>query len=125
LGKTILNIDIGGGTTKLAVVQKGRVIATAAIHVGGRLQVFDGDGKVTRLEPAGQALAAAAGMDWQMGGATTEEQRLRLAELMAARILAALQDPRSVRDLFLTPPLENPSQVEAVMFSGGVSEYVY
>jgi ethanolamine utilization protein EutA len=40
-GKRILNIDIGGGTTKLALVERGRVIATAAVHIGGRLQVVD------------------------------------------------------------------------------------
>src|SRR3982074_486224 len=33
--KRILNIDIGGGTTKLAIVEKGNVIATAAGHIGG------------------------------------------------------------------------------------------
>src|SRR5437764_27942 len=31
--KRVLNIDIGGGTTKLAVVEKGHVVATAALHV--------------------------------------------------------------------------------------------
>ena len=36
--KRILNIDIGGGTTKLGLVENGKVIATAAIHIGGRLQ---------------------------------------------------------------------------------------
>src|SRR4051812_49542636 len=34
--KRILNIDIGGGTTKLALVEKRHVIATAAVHIGGR-----------------------------------------------------------------------------------------
>src|ERR1700761_5286299 len=33
--KRILNIDIGGGTTKLALVEKGFVTATAAVHIGG------------------------------------------------------------------------------------------
>src|SRR5262245_16829390 len=36
--KRILNIDIGGGTTKLAVIEHGRAVATAAVHIGGRLQ---------------------------------------------------------------------------------------
>src|SRR5262245_8216474 len=44
--KRILNIDIGGGTTKLALVEKGHVIATAAFHVGGRLQVVDDKGEI-------------------------------------------------------------------------------
>ena len=36
-GIRILNLDIGGGTTKLAIVEGGRVLATAAVHIGGRL----------------------------------------------------------------------------------------
>jgi ethanolamine utilization protein EutA len=50
----ILNIDIGGGTTKLAVVERGKVAATAAVHIGGRLQVVDQDGVIVRLDPAGK-----------------------------------------------------------------------
>src|SRR5262249_56646224 len=36
---TLLNVDIGGGTTKFALVEKGRTLATCAIAVGGRLIV--------------------------------------------------------------------------------------
>src|SRR5258706_10549902 len=36
LGQPVLNIDIGGGTTKLALVEEGKVGHTAAIHIGGR-----------------------------------------------------------------------------------------
>src|SRR5215212_4138877 len=53
-GKRVLNIDIGGGTTKLALVEGGKVTATAAVHIGGRLQVVDETQKIVRLEPAGQ-----------------------------------------------------------------------
>src|SRR5712692_9526018 len=52
--KRVLNIDIGGGTTKLALVEKGQVTATAAVHIGGRLQVIDAARKITRLDPAGR-----------------------------------------------------------------------
>ena len=58
-GKRILNIDIGGGTTKLAIVEKGDVIATAAVHIGGRLQVVDDIGRIVRLDPAGRFHARA------------------------------------------------------------------
>src|SRR5438270_5903824 len=51
--KRILNIDIGGGTTKLGIVERGEVVATAAVHIGGRLQVVDGD-TIVRLDPAGK-----------------------------------------------------------------------
>ena len=58
--KRILNIDIGGGTTKLGLVEKGKVIATAAVHIGGRLQVVE-NGKIVRLDPAGKHHAKRAG----------------------------------------------------------------
>src|SRR5215470_232211 len=50
----VLNVDIGGGTTKLAVAERGRVLSTAAFHIGGRLIATDDSGKITVLEPGGQ-----------------------------------------------------------------------
>src|SRR5258707_3994049 len=64
--KRVLNIDIGGGTTKLALVEKGQVTATAAVHIGGRLQVVD-ESRITRLDPAGKFHARQAGVSWAQG----------------------------------------------------------
>src|SRR5689334_20298176 len=71
-GIPILNIDIGGGTTKLALVENGNVAHTAALHIGGRLAVFDEDGRITRLDPAGQRLAQLAGCDWKLADKVSE-----------------------------------------------------
>ena len=68
-----VNLDIGGGTTKLALVESGKVIATAAVHIGGRLQVVDSAGRITRLDPAGRAHARRAGFDWQCGSDTRDQ----------------------------------------------------
>jgi len=127
-GQRVLNIDIGGGTTKYAVIEGGRVLETAALHIGGRLHVYDEAGRLTRLEPAGQALAADAGMDWSLGSATTEAERERLATVMAEGIIAAVlsnDPPDDVARRFLTDRLTDLSNIGGVMFSGGVSEYVY
>ena len=128
IGKRVLNIDIGGGTTKYAIIEGGRVLETAALHIGGRLHVYDEAERLTRLEPAGKALAADAGMNWSLDGATTEEERDRLATLMAEGIVGAVasNDPSAdVAKRFLTDRLSDVSGIDAVMFSGGVSEYVY
>src|ERR1700689_2175324 len=69
--KRVLNIDIGGGTTKLALVEKGQVTATAAVHIGGRLQVVDEAGKIARLAPAGRYHARQAGFSWEKGDVVT------------------------------------------------------
>src|ERR1700731_2677516 len=72
--KRILNIDIGGGTTKLAIVEKGNVTATAAVHIGGRLQVVDEIGKIIRLDPAGRFHAREAGFFWNRNDVTSPSQ---------------------------------------------------
>jgi ethanolamine utilization protein EutA len=127
-GLRILNVDIGGGTTKLALLERGRVLATAAVHVGGRLQVVDDDGRIVRLDPAGREHALRAGHDWQLGDAATAEQVEQVAETMADTLVAAITAdplPADVEQLFLTDLLGPLGDIDGVMFSGGVAEYVY
>jgi ethanolamine utilization protein EutA len=126
----ILNVDIGGGTTKLAVVERGRVLATAAVHVGGRLQVVDDEGRLTRLDPAGRRHAARAGFDVALGDTVTAGEPEAVAEAMADALVAVLTTPADrlpddVAALYLTDPLDTPVAADGVMFSGGVAEYVY
>src|SRR5256884_1843590 len=73
-GKRILNIDIGGGNHKLGIVESGDVIATAALHIGGRLQVMDETGRIVRLDPAGRFHARQAGLHWARGEAGSPPQ---------------------------------------------------
>ncbi len=127
-GQRILNIDIGGGTTKLALVEDGRVTATAALHVGGRLQVVDDGGRIVRLDPAGQYHAAEAGFAWQRGDEVAAEALDAVAEAMADALVDAItQAPLSEKSLqlYLTDPLGALGPIDGMMFSGGVGEFVY
>src|SRR5262245_60268073 len=54
--KTVLNVDMGGGTTKCALIEQGEVTQTAAINIGARLIAFDASDVVTRIEAAGRTL---------------------------------------------------------------------
>jgi len=124
----ILNVDIGGGTTKLALIEAGKVVHVAAIHLGGRLAVVDAEGRLTRLDPAGQRLAALAGCDWRLGDQVSESDLLRVTAWMADALVAAItQDPPppEVEGLWLTEPLGVIGGIAGAMFSGGVGEYVY
>ena len=127
-GKRVLNIDIGGGTTKLGLVEKGKVLATAAFHVGGRLQVVDNDQKIIRLDPAGKHHARQAGFDWKVGDRATPEQLDAVAEKMADVVVDAIKTrplPHDVEHLYLTDPIAELGRIDGIMFSGGVAEYVY
>ncbi|HZP77759.1 MAG TPA: ethanolamine ammonia-lyase reactivating factor EutA [Pseudolabrys sp.] len=124
----ILNIDIGGGTTKLAVVESGKVVAMAALHIGGRLQVVDERGTIVRLDPAGKYHAAQAGWNWSRGDRTTPAALDAVAESMADALVAAiLERPLShaLSHLYLTEPIAELGRIDGVMFSGGVAEFVY
>ena len=139
LQQPVLNIDIGGGTTKLALVENGRVVHTAAIHIGGRLIVVGTDSNskpdgvcppqvVTRLDPAGKQLAKNAGFDWSLGSVVGPADLDRVAEWMADALVAALTQDKpgaAVDALWLTDPLEPVEGIAGAMFSGGVAEYVY
>jgi ethanolamine utilization protein EutA (predicted chaperonin) len=127
-GQRLLNIDIGGGTTKLAIIESGRVVATAAFHVGGRLQVVDGNQRIVRLDPAGRRLAAHAGFSWSVGDVIDPAALERLAESMAAAWVCAVRDadlPAEIQALYLTDRLPDVGPIDGVMFSGGVAEYIY
>jgi ethanolamine utilization protein EutA len=127
---TLLNVDIGGGTTKFALIENGRILATCAIAVGGRLIVQDGD-TVTRLEEPAQEVLAALGLKTALGEPLSADERKRIAERMA-RLIMGLIDLRQpgelARALMVTEPwpaeLAN-KRIDAMTFSGGVAEYLY
>jgi ethanolamine utilization protein EutA len=127
-GQRILNIDIGGGTTKLAVLDRGEVMATAAVHVGGRLLVVDDHDRIVRLDLAGRRHAVRAGYPWQPGDLARPEDLEKVAEMMADALVAALTAdplPPEIARLHLTEPLGTAGPIGGVMFSGGVAEYIY
>jgi len=124
----ILNLDIGGGTTKLALVEGGRVLATAAVHIGGRLLVVDEGGRIVRLDPAGRAHAKRACLDWKLGDVVDDAALDRVAETMADTLIAALVAcpmPADIAHLYLTDPLSELGDIKGVIASGGVAEYIY
>jgi ethanolamine utilization protein EutA (predicted chaperonin) len=127
-GKRILNVDIGGGTTKLGIVENGNVTVTAALHIGGRLQVVDDIGRIVRLDPAGKFHARQAGFYWSRGDVLSPAQLDKVAASMADLLVAALTQhpvPHAVEHLYLTDPIAEFGRIDGVMFSGGVGEYVY
>src|SRR3979490_2520600 len=74
-GDTLLHVDVGGGTTKLALLKHGEVLQTAAIHVGGRLVAVDADDRITRIEPSATLVADELGIPLEIGGRLAPEYR--------------------------------------------------
>lgn len=125
---TVLNVDVGGGTAKVAVVQDGRVLETCAINVGARLVAWDQNNRVTRVEEAGARVAAAIGLGVREGAVLAAEEKERLAARLAALLFEVLRretlSPLAA-SLMITPPLAYRGPIDLVVYSGGVAEFVY
>jgi ethanolamine utilization protein EutA len=127
-GARVLNIDIGGGTSKLALVAGGQVLDLAAINVGARLVTFNSEGLVTKIEHAAAVVARHLKLDLRIGRTLGADDRRTLAMALARSLLAVAARqplPLLAAELIITTPLPDSAPVDAVMFSGGVAEYIY
>lgn len=66
-GATVLNVDMGGGTTKFSLIRDGVVTQTAAINVGARLVAFDPTGVVVRVEEPAKVILQELGYPVELG----------------------------------------------------------
>lgn len=127
-GKTIMNVDVGGGSSNIAVCKEGHVIATTAVNVGGRLVAFDSRDRIVRLEETGKRLAEHLGIDLKIGSIIVPDVRRRLADALAGALIDAISGakPSEITSmLMMAKPLENVEPVDVITFSGGVAEYFY
>jgi ethanolamine utilization protein EutA len=127
-GGLVLNIDIGGGTSKFALCNNGKVQEVSAIDIGARLVAFDQDGAVVRIEESGRKHAGWAGMSLELGQKLPQKGIGTMVAGMVDKLFAVLrQDPLSeeIKELLRLPSLTYRGEIDSVMFSGGVSEFIY
>lgn len=127
-GVTVMNVDIGGGTTKIAVCSNGDIVDRTVIDVGARIICFDDDGLVTRVEEAGRIFAKEAHVDVKGGEPLSKDKVASIVECMSERLfqaMGALPMDEGTHSLLRMQPLGNNIKPEVLTFSGGVSEYFY
>lgn len=120
-GRRILNVDIGGGTTKLALCENGAVIDLTAVEAGARLVATDGVGVITRLERFG---ALALGDGARLGQLLGDAQKAELGDYMADRICAAI-DGTLAAEFRRLDQMTIDGRIDGIVVSGGVSEFFY
>ena len=127
-GGIVLNIDIGGGTSKLALCNNGKVQEVSAVDIGARLVAFDQDGTVVRIEEAGRKHAMWAGINVTLGQRLSQDTLRAIASGMVDKLFAILKSEpltEDIQGLLRLPRLNYRGEVDSVMFSGGVSEFIY
>ena len=125
-GKTILHMDIGGGTANLCLIRAGEIAATGCMNVGGRLLKLDRQGMLTYVSPVLQGL-------WTLPVGSRPAQAD--VDALCARLARALEaaagltkDDELLRKLTTAGtrplPLNAPGEVVTISFSGGVADCI-
>jgi ethanolamine utilization protein EutA len=124
----VLHVDVGGGTIKLALIDKGKILSVAAFAVGGRLLATDSYGAWTRVDDSAKLVAQELGLatDFRSMGELKNRKAIatRLATLAVDQITGGKIDALG-KKLELTDPLARPVQPTLLTFSGGVAEYIF
>jgi ethanolamine utilization protein EutA len=124
----VLHVDIGGGTTKLALIDRGTIVGLAAFAVGGRLIAADESGAWSRIDGSARLVANDLALELSSRRLADPTIRRQIAQRLAAAavdiILNAPLDPLA-RSLLLTEPLPRDVAPAALTLSGGVAEYIF
>ncbi len=125
-GTDLLNVDVGGGTTKVTLVRSGRIAGVTVLNIGARLIAYDKAMNVNRIEQAGLRFLDKMGETLAIGDPFSEEIGCRLARTMAEALFSVLGgNVPPWEGLMVLEPFDGPPKVKGVVFSGGVSEYIY
>lgn len=124
-GKTVLHMDIGGGTSNLALIRDGTIIQTGCFNVGGRLVKFSDEGAVTYLSPVLAGLS-----DLRVGEIPEKRKREALAQLLATALemAAGRREQGELLSKLMTEEAAKkwnpPEEPVVVSFSGGVADCI-
>lgn len=125
----VLHIDIGGGTSKLAMISDGHILHTSAISIGARLIAYDENQELTRIEAAAEVLAAQLGIELRLGDKISDGEIEALSKLQATTLISyalGTSNDELTQQLILTNPLPTKDDYRPIItFSGGVSEYLF
>lgn len=127
-GKTVLNLDIGGGTTNCCLFDRGEPLHTGCLNIGGRLLRFTPSGEVLAYTDAMRLIAEDVGVALRIGEPLPKEAVLRIANRMTAVLEeSANLRPRTALHAALTVGGALPDTLHADLytFSGGVADCVY
>ena len=122
-GKTVLHMDIGGGTSNLALIEDGKIVATSCLNVGGRLLKIEPDGQLTYVSPVLRGI-----FDKKAGEVVTREGVLELCKRLVRPLEAAagLREEWELTEKLLTAGIHpfDPPHDPVISFSGGVADCI-
>ena len=126
----VANLDIGGGTSNIAIFDGGALAAVGCYDIGGRQLRFTREGRVTYISGSAGKIARAIGLHIRVGDTPSPEVLRNLARTMA-RLLEDSITPDGMPPLLESVRTAGSSvlavdrPVDFVSYSGGVADCIY
>ncbi len=123
-GKTVFHMDIGGGTSNLALIENGHITCTDCLNAGGRLIKIE-NGRITYISPVLDGLCK-----FSVGDPVTPADLEPVAEILvqALEMAAGLRLPTELLSRLRTAELGEHRGCTAknavISFSGGVADCI-
>lgn len=123
-GKTVFHMDIGGGTSNLALIENGHITCTDCLNVGGRLIKIENE-RIVYISPVLDGLC-----NFSIGDSVIPADLEPVAEILvqALEMAAGLRPPTELLDRLRTAELgEHRSCIvkdAVISFSGGVADCI-
>ena len=121
--KPVLHMDIGGGTSNLALIEDGKITRTGCLNVGGRLIKFRENGEITYVSSVLSGIFSG-----KPGEIATQAELRELAQSLTQTLemAAGLRKPTQLMEKLLTEETGrkwNPPAGEVIIsFSGEVAD---
>ena len=114
----VLNLDIGGGTTNLALFENGKLKDTGCLNVGGRLMKLAPEGTLTYLSPVLRPY-----FDFSIGQRLTEADLQPVLKLLVEILCRTVRGQDGIED-FITDKAVTVTGEPLLSFSGGVADLI-
>jgi ethanolamine utilization protein EutA len=131
--RPVLNLDIGGGTTNLAIGLNGEVVDTACLYIGARhVRVEPGTYRITALSPYARAIFESLEVHVRPGDELRPDHLKAFIDLQIAMLestvgvkRADLPDSLQQRLMQVRLHRNNLHDNPHITFTGGVGELIY
>lgn len=130
-GAVVVNLDIGGGTTNVALFDDGELRARGCLDIGGRQVTVDERGRISYISPSAERIARACRLSIRVGDPASPEPLRALCSGMS-EVLEQMLGVSEKTDLLeavrtagadrFRIPEDRP--IRFVCFSGGVADCI-
>lgn len=127
---TVYNLDIGGGTTNIALFKNGEVVDTTCMDIGGRLIKFkDNSLEIIYIYKKFEKLIDDMNLQTLKIGKTADREEIRklcrkLGEILLSSV-GAIPKSDEYKYLITDKDFRGEAELKFVNFSGGVADFIY